>query len=388
MRLQAVEGTEQAEPVAESDHVLTKADLATRRRAAPRHGAARRAARPERRQPVPARRRRGDGRAAPRQRHLPRRRHRLPPARGVPPHRRAASSSATSGSLNGTYVNRDRIDEVALTDGDEVQIGKYRLVFFAEPGLTADRDRRCRRSGAPHEHRGGARAAARRLPRRHHLQDPVPRGRGAGRAGAHRRRATASSPHDDVERLRYVLRVQRDHYLPLKVISEHLDAIDRGLEPPADRRRCAPTVPTAALDPRRPAEPPSRSRARQRRCGSRARAARGRRHRPRSCSPSSSSYGLVAPDAGTGHYDERRPGRRADRRASWPLRPRAAPPARVQDRRRPRGRPGRAGRRARAAARDAAAPAPRRGGRDRDRRAVGAPARRPGARPACRDRAG
>ena len=36
-----------------------------------------------------------------------------------------------TGSLNGTYVNRDRIDAVVLTDGDEVQIGKYRLVFFA-----------------------------------------------------------------------------------------------------------------------------------------------------------------------------------------------------------------------------------------------------------------
>jgi pSer/pThr/pTyr-binding forkhead associated (FHA) protein len=35
------------------------------------------------------------------------------------------------GSLNGTYVNRDRIDEVALKDGDEVQIGKYRLVFYS-----------------------------------------------------------------------------------------------------------------------------------------------------------------------------------------------------------------------------------------------------------------
>jgi pSer/pThr/pTyr-binding forkhead associated (FHA) protein len=35
------------------------------------------------------------------------------------------------GSLNGTYVNRDRIDEVSLQDADEVQIGKYRLVFFA-----------------------------------------------------------------------------------------------------------------------------------------------------------------------------------------------------------------------------------------------------------------
>jgi hypothetical protein len=34
------------------------------------------------------------------------------------------------GSLNGTYVNRERIDEATLTDGDEVQIGKFKLVFF------------------------------------------------------------------------------------------------------------------------------------------------------------------------------------------------------------------------------------------------------------------
>jgi pSer/pThr/pTyr-binding forkhead associated (FHA) protein len=34
------------------------------------------------------------------------------------------------GSLNGTYVNRERIDRMALSGGDEVQIGKYRLVFF------------------------------------------------------------------------------------------------------------------------------------------------------------------------------------------------------------------------------------------------------------------
>ncbi|MDO9455812.1 FHA domain-containing protein [Nocardioides sp.] len=36
-----------------------------------------------------------------------------------------------AGSLNGTYVNRDRIEKVHLKDSDEVQIGKYRLVFFA-----------------------------------------------------------------------------------------------------------------------------------------------------------------------------------------------------------------------------------------------------------------
>jgi pSer/pThr/pTyr-binding forkhead associated (FHA) protein len=35
------------------------------------------------------------------------------------------------GSLNGTYVNRSRIDDVVLASGDEVQIGKYRMVFVA-----------------------------------------------------------------------------------------------------------------------------------------------------------------------------------------------------------------------------------------------------------------
>lgn len=38
----------------------------------------------------------------------------------------------------------------------------------------------------------------------------------------------------DLDRLRYVLRAQRDQYLPLKVIKDHLDAIDRGLEPAED----------------------------------------------------------------------------------------------------------------------------------------------------------
>jgi DNA-binding transcriptional MerR regulator len=38
--------------------------------------------------------------------------------------------------------------------------------------------------------------------------------------------------HQDVNRLRYVLAAQRDHYLPLRVIREHLEAMDRGLEPP------------------------------------------------------------------------------------------------------------------------------------------------------------
>ncbi len=51
---------------------------------------------------------------------------------------------------------------------------------------------------------------------------------------------------DDVERLRYVLVAQREHYLPLKVIREHLDAMDRGLEPPA-LPATGPQVPRVVL---------------------------------------------------------------------------------------------------------------------------------------------
>jgi pSer/pThr/pTyr-binding forkhead associated (FHA) protein len=34
------------------------------------------------------------------------------------------------GSLNGTFLNKRRIESAELSDGDEVQIGKYRLTFF------------------------------------------------------------------------------------------------------------------------------------------------------------------------------------------------------------------------------------------------------------------
>lgn len=59
----------------------------------------------------------------------------------------------------------------------------------------------------------------------------------------------------DVARLRFVLAEQRDHYLPLRVIKDHLDAIDRGLEPPdagpgsTTRRgpRAVSAVPAAGL---------------------------------------------------------------------------------------------------------------------------------------------
>lgn len=34
------------------------------------------------------------------------------------------------GSLNGTYVNRELTEEAHLSNGDEIQIGKYRFTFF------------------------------------------------------------------------------------------------------------------------------------------------------------------------------------------------------------------------------------------------------------------
>ena len=34
------------------------------------------------------------------------------------------------GSLNGTYVNRRRGEWTVLSDGDEIQIGKYKLTFL------------------------------------------------------------------------------------------------------------------------------------------------------------------------------------------------------------------------------------------------------------------
>jgi hypothetical protein len=51
------------------------------------------------------------------------------------------------GSHNGTYVNRERIEEATLRDGDEVQVGKFRLTFLA-----------ARRSQASHG--GGAQGGA------------------------------------------------------------------------------------------------------------------------------------------------------------------------------------------------------------------------------------
>ena len=38
-----------------------------------------------------------------------------------------------SGSLNGTYVNKNRVTAMNLSNGDELQIGKFRFVFVLAP---------------------------------------------------------------------------------------------------------------------------------------------------------------------------------------------------------------------------------------------------------------
>lgn len=61
----------------------------------------------------------------------------------------------------------------------------------------------------------------------------------------------------DRERLRYILAAQRDHFLPLRVISEHLDAMSRGMQPPplADPTPRAPGVLDGVGDDERPVLP-------------------------------------------------------------------------------------------------------------------------------------
>lgn len=59
--------------------------------------------------------------------------------------------------------------------------------------------------------------------------------------------------HEDLERLRYVLTVQRDHFLPLKKIKENLDAMDRGMEVTTQTPR--PRVPLVAMNRNRDGMP-------------------------------------------------------------------------------------------------------------------------------------
>ena len=229
-------------------------------------------------------------------------------------------------------------------------------------------------SGAD-EHRPGARPAARRTSR----AITIPKIRFLEDKGLIKPERTPAGyrkfSDDDVERLRYVLRMQRDHYLPLKVIGEHLDAIDRGLEPPPIEP-VVPTVPEVALAA--DGLPSAES------FGRRDNVRLSRKELLKIAEITEElldqleQFGLITPRAGHRPLRHRRAGDRPDRPRARRLRLRAPPPARVQDRRRPRGRPGRAGRRAARARPRRRRRGPGRGGGQRDRGAVGPAARHPG----------
>ena len=95
----------------------------------------------------------------------------------------------------------------------------------------------------------------------------------------------------DVERLRYVLSVQREHYLPLKVIREHLEQIDRGQAPlglSAQGARSAADPQPGRLRARRPQLRNSRSGSPVKSCWTPAVSPRARSaswNAPRSCTP-------------------------------------------------------------------------------------------------------
>ena len=127
--------------------------------AARRVGAARREARAQRRQPVPAGPGRDDCGAAPRQRHLPRRRDRQSPACRVPPRGRRllrARRRQPQRHLRQPRAGRRRHP----AGGDEVQIGKFRLVYLTGP-RTGRRPLASGRAGRP-TRVGGLRAGAAR----------------------------------------------------------------------------------------------------------------------------------------------------------------------------------------------------------------------------------
>jgi DNA-binding transcriptional MerR regulator len=106
--------------------------------------------------------------------------------------------------------------------------------------------------------------------------------------------------HDDIVRLGYILRMQRDHYLPLRVIGEHLDAMDRGLEPPPIET-VVPTVPSVALSSDGLPSPESFARRSDVRVS--------RRELLKIAEISEDllaqleQFGLVAPISGTAHFD-------------------------------------------------------------------------------------
>lgn len=107
---------------------------------------------------------------------------------------------------------------------------------------------------------------------------------------------------EDVERLRFVLRAQRDRFWPLKVIREALDAYDRGLRPDDDAFASAvPSVPAQHVDEDVPSEAELTEAPREALALTRDELARGA-GASQALVSDLETFGLVRPDA-SGHYD-------------------------------------------------------------------------------------
>ena len=186
---------------------------------------------------------------APRQRHLPRRHHRVAAPRRDRTRAPAGYVVRDVGSLNGTYVNHERIDETPLRHGDELQIGKFKLVFLSGPTRT---------DGAVNDRAYLSIGEVLGL-----LQDEFPDVtiskirflESQGLIDPERTPSGYRKFYDaDIERLRFILREQREHFLPLKVIKDRLDSG----EPLTDSEPtvAVPAVPSEAavenIDPEEP----------------------------------------------------------------------------------------------------------------------------------------
>jgi pSer/pThr/pTyr-binding forkhead associated (FHA) protein/DNA-binding transcriptional MerR regulator len=167
-------------------------------------------------------------------------------------------------SLNGTYVNRRRVESAKLEDGDEVQIGKYRLTFLESVPSTQSTHHRRRLAASTRPRRvcipdkrpsswprrfspstredrlkrlmPSSPESARRARERSHDRRGLPalqdgsrhlhlkiRYLGIGLLTPRRTRGGYRLfTEDDVDRLETIFRLQRDEFLPLRVIRQEL----------------------------------------------------------------------------------------------------------------------------------------------------------------------
>ena len=146
---------------------------------------------------------------------------------------------------------------------------------------------------------------------------------------------------EDIARLRYVLTQQRDNYLPLRVIKDQLDAIDRGLVPPGAGG--VPRAPHLTMTETAPSAENFHPVA-----GDAAALARGTAQRHRPAAGAARRARAVRPDRGAHRRPlrRRRAGDRQGRGRDGAVRDRGSAPAGVPHGRRPRGRAVHPGRRA------------------------------------------